>query len=45
MRRQLRDALPVLSHWFGIRPWEIDLLTFGEIEVYIRALEKINEGR
>lgn len=41
MRRQLRAALPGLAHWFGIRPWEVEDLTYGEIDVLMRALEKL----
>lgn len=41
MRRALRAQLPALAHVFGIRPWEVDLLTYGEAEVfgdYLREL-------
>lgn len=41
MRRQLRPALPGLAHWFGIRPWEVDDLTFDELDVFVKALEKL----
>ena len=44
MRRGLRQSLPALSHHFGIRPWEIDLLTYGEIAVYLRALQELTKG-
>lgn len=40
MRRQLRAALPGLAHWFGIKPWELQDLTYGEIEVFTTALRK-----
>ncbi len=41
MRRRLRAALPGLAHWFGIRPWEVEDLTFGEIDVLVQALGKL----
>jgi len=41
VRRQLRAALPGLAHWFGIRPWEIDDLTFGELDMFVQALGKL----
>ena len=41
MRRQLRAALPGLAHWFGIRPWDIDDLTFGELDMFVQALGKL----
>lgn len=30
-----------MSHWFGIRPWELDLLTEAEIDAYRSALAQI----
>jgi len=41
VRRQLRAALPGLAHWFGIRPWEVEDLTFGEIDMFVQALGKL----
>ncbi len=33
--------MPGLAHWFGIRPWEIDDLTFGELDMFVQALGKL----
>lgn len=41
MRRQLREALPGLAHWFGIRPWEVEELSYGELDVFVKALGKL----
>lgn len=41
MRRALRASLPAFSHHFGIQPWQVDDLTYGEIEVYLRALKDL----
>lgn len=38
MRRALRSALPTLARVYGIRPWEVERLTFGEIEVFTNDL-------
>lgn len=43
MRRGLRATLPALSRHFGIRPWEVDLMTYGEITVYLHALHDLAE--
>lgn len=32
--------LPELAAWFGIRPWEVDELTAGEIDVLIGRLKQ-----
>lgn len=41
MRRALRKALPALTHFYGLKPWEVvggteACLTFGEIAEYQR---------
>lgn len=41
MRRALLAQWPAMSHYFGIRPWEADLLTPIEAEVYRLALADI----
>jgi hypothetical protein len=41
MRRALRSSLPALALHFGLHPWDVDLLTFGEIETFMRALETL----
>lgn len=32
---------PELAHWFGIRPWEIDDLTYGELDEFTRRLRSL----
>ena len=44
MRRALRARLPGLSRHFGIQPWQVDDLTYGEISAYLSALSEIGEG-
>jgi hypothetical protein len=41
MRRQLRQALPALAHWFGIRPADIDDMPYGELEEFLARLKKL----
>lgn len=41
MRRQLRHVWPELAHFFGVRPWEIDDLTMGEIDEMLARLRKL----
>ena len=41
MRRALHGWLPALSQYFGIHLWEIDLLTYREIESYLDAARQI----
>lgn len=41
MRRQLRQALPGLAHYFGIRPWEVEDLTYGEITEFLRLMKQL----
>lgn len=41
--------LPAFSALFGIHPWDVDRLTFGELETYITQLDayerrQITEG-
>lgn len=36
MRRALRDRWPAFAERFGIRPWELDLLTYGEVDALLR---------
>lgn len=43
MRRVLRARLPAFSYHFAIHPWDVDRLTFGEIEVYLAALADLNK--
>lgn len=41
----MRARLPEFSHHFGIQPWQIDDLTYGEAHEYVRALAEINKER
>lgn len=38
MRRVLRSSLPAFSYHFGIQPWQVDDLSYGELEIYLIAL-------
>lgn len=33
--------LPALSYHFGIHPWQVDDLTYGEVKVYLTELRKL----
>ena len=44
MRRRLLKAVPALSFHFGLKPWELELLTFGELDAYLDALDELNGG-
>lgn len=44
MRRALRNTLPALAYHFGIHPWDIERLTYGEIESFQRALDDLNKS-
>ena len=41
MRRRLRRSWPSLSHHFGIHPWDVDRLTYGELDAYLDELAAI----
>lgn len=41
MRARLTAAWPDLSHYFGIHPWDVERLTYGEIDAYVEALNEI----
>ncbi len=41
MRARLTLAWPELSHYFGLHPWDVDQLTYGEIEAYLDALHDL----
>lgn len=34
--------LPALAYHFGIHPWQVDDLTYGEAEAFLAALQEIN---
>jgi hypothetical protein len=41
----VQQHLPALSHWFGIRPADIDAMTSSEVGVYLDALTQLNRER
>lgn len=43
MRRAIRDAMPGLAHWFGLKPADVDAMTDGEVNVFLNALQTISE--
>lgn len=38
MRRALLHQLPALSHHYGLKPADLDEMTFAEVEEYVRQL-------
>lgn len=44
MRAGLLAAQPGLAHYFGIRPWEIERLSFVELAEFLTALGQFNSG-
>ena len=43
MRRALRSSLPALAYHFGIHPWQVDDLSYGELEVFLAALVDLSK--
>jgi hypothetical protein len=43
LRRALREQLPAFSYHFDIHPWDIERLTYGEIESYLRELAELTK--
>lgn len=41
IRRRLASRWPALSHWFGLKPWDVDRLTPLELANYERALDEL----
>ncbi len=39
VREALRSHLPALSATFGLKPWDLEQLTLGELDTYLSALE------
>lgn len=39
MRADLLRQLPALTHFYGLRPWEVEQLTFEELAEYQRQLD------
>lgn len=35
MRRALREQLPALTRFYGLKPWDVERLTFGELDQYM----------
>lgn len=44
-RARLLHAWPTLSHLFGIRPWELDLLTPVELDEYLTAADDFERSQ
>ena len=44
MRRDLRHEFPRLSHWFGVKPTDIDHMTLREVDAYRVAATEIEQG-
>jgi hypothetical protein len=42
MRRALLPWLPALSYHYGLKPWDIDRMTFREIEVFKADCARLN---
>ena len=40
MRRARLRSLPALSHWFHVMPWDLERMTFDEIDEYVKQLPK-----
>lgn len=40
MRRRYLKVQPALAHWFGIRAWELELLTQDEVDEYVAQIPK-----
>jgi len=40
MRRALGNRLPALSHFYGIKPWEVDDLTYSEVRIFLDAIAR-----
>lgn len=41
MRARIGPSLPGLAHFFGVRPWEVGLLTPGELIDMLEELADI----
>lgn len=49
MRRALREQWPALSHFYGLKPWDVDpanpgCLSFGEVQAYLDELRVLSTG-
>ena len=45
MRAGLVDAWPNLSHHYGIHPWDVDRLSYAEINAYVEALNVLGRAQ
>jgi len=41
VRARLVDVWPALSHHFDIHPWDVERLTFRELNAYVKALNDL----
>lgn len=45
MRRQLRSQLPLLMATYpGVKPWDLDRFTRGELMLLLEAARTVNDG-
>lgn len=40
MRRALLRSWPALTRYYGLRPWDVDLLTIDELNEYLSDWEE-----
>jgi hypothetical protein len=45
MRRELLKTLPALSMHFGLHPWDIDRLTYRELDTYLTTAAAIGAAQ
>ena len=43
MRRVLLKRLPALTVFYGLRPWEVEMLTLDELDEYLAALDEYEQ--
>lgn len=45
MRAAIGPRLPLLAHFFGVHPWDVDRLSAREIRFYLDALDDLEQER
>lgn len=45
MRRELIDQLPALTHFYRLKPWDVERLTFDELHVYVKWMNEYVEAQ
>ena len=43
VRIELRELLPSLCHFYGLKPWEVEQMPRVELEVFVRQLREYQE--